>query len=194
MDLTFDIEAAGLDNMKAILNPVGFTKTVNAGLRYASQGFNREAAKQIGTYYSLPARRITKDILKPRITDGEISVTFKRRGPTLRAYGAKPIRGGGMSFQVFKDGGRQTRPPGSTFWIPAKMKNGDETYTDVLLPFRRLGPGRTNITALFGPSIGSIFARDSQYGEQIRKPTIERTQTQFIKGIERELSRQARGY
>jgi hypothetical protein len=192
--VSISIESSGLDTMKAILDPAGFLKTVNAGLRYAGQGFNREAAKNIGTDYKLPAARIKKQIEKPRISDGEISVTFKRRGPTLRAYGAKPIRGGGMSFQVFTSGGRQSRPPGSTFWIPSKMKNGDDTYTDVLIPFRRLGPGRSNITALFGPSIGSIFARDSQYGEKIREASVTQTQTQFIKGIERELSRRARGF
>jgi hypothetical protein len=192
MTVSITIDSKGLDTAKAVFDPKNYRKAVAAGLRYAGSGFNREAAKQIGARYALPAARIKKDIQKPRLTDSEISVTFRRRGPTLRAYGAKPLRGGGMSYQVFKEGGRQTSQ--NVFFMPAKMKNGDDTYSDVLLPFRRLGAGRSNITALFGPSVGSIFARNSLYGEQVRTETVKVVQVQFIKGIDRELARRMRGF
>jgi hypothetical protein len=195
MTVSITIDSKGLDTAKAVFDPKNYRKAVAAGLRYASSGFNREAAKQIGARYAFPASRIKKDIYKPRLRDDEISITFSRRAPTLRAYDAKPLRkGDGVSYRVFKEGGREQRTE-KVFWMPAKMKNGDETFSNVLLPFRRLGPkGRTNVTALFGSSVGSIFARDSRYGEQIRTATLAVVQVQFTKGIDRELARRMRGF
>jgi hypothetical protein len=189
-----DITTTGLDAMAAILDPARFRKDVTAGLRYASSGVKTTAAKEIGARYTLTAARIKQDIRKPQASGDAITIRFGRRPPTLRGYSGRPLapRGGnsgrplargGISYSVFR-GQREKRS--DVFWLPIGGAPG--------LPFRRVKPGRQGMIVLYGPSVGSIFAGKSLFGESIRGTTTAKAQEQFIKGIERELARRSRGF
>jgi hypothetical protein len=192
---TIEIDQSGLDAMRQLLEPKQFHKDVQAGLRYASPTVKKVAAREIGTRYALSAARIKNDIKKPTYSDDTIEIRFSRVPPSLRAYGGRPLKARstargtgvpiGIKYKVFK--GKQEKRD-NVFWLQL----GATPFPGI--PFRRDGPGRTNIFALYGPSIGSIFAGDSAFGDAIRKTTTEATQTQFIKGVERAMSRRARGY
>jgi hypothetical protein len=178
-----DITTTGLDAMAAILDPARFRKDVTAGLRYASSGVKTTAAKEIGARYTLTAARIKQDIGKPQVSGDAITIRFGRRPPTLRGYSGRPLARGGISYSVFR-GQREKRS--DVFWLPIGGAPG--------LPFRRVKPGRQGLIVLYGPSVGSIFAGKSMFGESIRGTTTARAQEQFIKGIERELARRSRGF
>jgi hypothetical protein len=182
MAASINIETQGLDAMVAVLTPKLFQQRVSAGLRYASKSVKKESAKQIGSRYRLASSRIKGDIKSLRVADKEIIVTFNRRPPTLRAYGARALSSGGISYSVFKSG-RLRQPRG--FFLPIGPSPG--------IPFIRTGSGRSAIKTLYGPSVGSIFVGDSKFGKDIREQTTKTIQTQFIKGVEREISRRARG-
>jgi hypothetical protein len=189
---TISIDQSGLSAMRQLLDPKQFHKDVLAGLRYASPTVKKVAAREIGTRYAMSAARIKEDIRKPTYTNDSIEIKFSRNPPTVRAYGGRPIKSRttkkgigipiGVKFKIFK--GKQQRND-SVFWLQL----GSNPFPG--LPFIREN-GR--LKAYTGPSIGSIFAGDSAFGEAIRKATTEATQVQFIKGVERSMSRRARGY
>jgi hypothetical protein len=190
-----DIDITGLNGMKALANPAQFRKAVTAGLRYASPSVKKIAAKEIGAKYALSAARIKQDIKDPKYTTDAILVTFSRVPPSLRAYGGKPIKSRttatgtgvpiGVKYRIFR---KQPERRESVFWLQL----GSVPFPGI--PFRREGAGSAGLVALYGPSVGSIFTGDSQFGEALRATTTEAAQVQFAKGVERHLSRIARGY
>lgn len=180
------VQKEGFGAMQAITTPQTFEKVVKGAMRYAGNGLRREAIKNIGQRYALTASRIGQDVGPVRYDRDEVSIVFGRKGPTLLSYGAKPIRGGGLSFKVFREGGVQRRPPGTYFWITTK--------TGQTLPFKRIGPARKNIQVLFGPSVGSIFARGSKYGDEIRTATLDYFQQQTMTGIDRKIRSLEKGF
>ena len=190
--VSLDITTAGLDNMRAILDPVRFRKDVAAGLRYAGKGAKTTAAKEIGGRYALTAARIKQDIKDPKVDDDTLELRFSRVAPTLRAYSGKPTgtRAGrpvGLSFKIFKGKAQKNT---SVFWLNVGGQGSPG------LPFRRppLGDKSYGYGVAYGPSIGSIFGGQSAFGEDIRGKTTQRAQEQFIKGVERELARRNRGF
>lgn len=186
MAVTVSLQAEGLTQMLSFLDPKTYARARRGGVRYASKSVPPAVSKGIRANYNIAAARVKDDVAAPVITDESITIRFSRRPPTWRAYGAKPApRGGtGISYQIFKAGGRRVSRSG--FFINIGPAPG--------LPMRRLGPGRSNITTLYGPSIGSIFAGRSKYGEEIRGPVVQRTMDQFMVGVRRELDRAARGF
>ena len=193
---TLSLDAIGLTAMRRLVNPKQFDKDLQAGLRYARSTVKKVAAREIGSKYALTAARIKKDIKDPIYTNDSILVRFNRVPPTLRAYGGVPLTTRptktigtgvpiGLKYRVFKGkGGTQKRP--GVFWL----RVGSTPYPGI--PFKREGPN--TITALYGPSIGSIFVGKSAFGEKIREVTTEAAQVQFIKGVERSMSRRKRGF
>lgn len=194
MAFSIDINESGLSAMRALANPSQFVKDIQAGLRYATPGLKKIIAKEIGTKYALSAERIKDDIREPRYDNDSITVKFNRVPPSLRAYGGKPLKAIktkrgvgipiGLKYKVFK--GKQEKRD-SVFWLQL----GNVPFPGI--PFKRVGPASTQIEALYGPSIGSIFTGKSQFGEEIREKTVEFVQIRFIKGVERSFDRRARG-
>ena len=176
-----DITTAGLDAMQAILDPVRFRKDVSAGLRYAGSGAKTTAAKEIGARYALTSARIKQDISNPVVQTNALLLKFGRRPPTLRGYGGRPLARGGYSYQIFR-GQRERRS--DIFELPIGPG----------LPFRRTGKGRSGLTVMYGPSVGSIFVGRSRFGDEVRRVTTERVMVQFVTGVKREQARRARGY
>jgi len=172
-----DIKTAGLTPMMALLDPVRFQRDLTAGLRYAGKAAETEARKQIGARYAIPAARIRQDQAKARIDGTALVMGFRRRPPTLRAYGGRPIARGGYTYQVFR-GQRQRRS--DIFELPIGPG----------LPFKR---ENGKLITLYGPSIGSIFVGRSRFGDDLRRSTTERVMVQFITGVKRELARRSRG-
>jgi len=176
MPARIDIQTAGLTPMMAFLDPVRFQKDLSAGLRYASRGAETETRKNIGARYALPAARIRQDQYKTRVDGTALVLGFRRRPPTLRAYGGRALARGGYTYQVFR-GQRQRND--DIFELP--IAGG--------LPFKRING---KIKVMYGPSIGSIFVGRSRHGDEIRRATTERAMQQFIVGVKRELARRAR--
>jgi hypothetical protein len=195
MSFEIDIEESGLSAMRALANPSQFRKDVIAGLRYVTPGLKKVIAKEIGTRYALPAARIKDDVRDPKYSDDSITVRFNRVPPSLRAYGGRPIKAKktargvgipiGIKYKVFK--GKQEKRD-SVFWLQVS----NVPFPGI--PFRRTGTASTQIEALYGPSIGSIFTGKSAFGEEIRQKTVDYAQVQFIKGVERSFQRRARGF
>jgi hypothetical protein len=182
MPVQVDLQAEGLSKLLAFTDPKTFIRAKAAGLRYAVKSIPPAVAKNLRQYYSIPAGRIKDDVRRPIVTDDFIDIRFSRRPPTWRAYGAKQARGG-VSYQIFKG---QRRISSNVFFLPIGASPG--------LPVRRMGPGRSNLRTMYGPSIGSIFAGRSRYGQQIRQEVVKRTMDQHVIGVQRELARLSRGF
>lgn len=195
LTISASLEDKGFQAMKAMVDPASVKKQTMAGMRYASNGVARTLAKEIGARYAIPAGRIKQDIRKPTYTENGIQVRFSTKAPSLRAFSGKPLaqkqsrRGGivsrGISYKVFKGTAEKRQ---DVFWFIPSGTSVDRPG----LPFRRLGRGRTNIQAQYGPSIGRIVTGESRFGKVIIDATLTQTMAQVLKGIERERARQAR--
>jgi hypothetical protein len=189
------IDMSGLGAMQQLLKPGQFRKDVTAGLKYAIPTARRTTAKVIGQKYSIPAARIKQDIKAINYDNESIKIVFNRTPPTLRAYGGTPIKARttaagtgtpiGIKYKIFK--GKQVKRP-NVFWLQV----GSTSFPGI--PFKRTGPGSAGLIALYGPSIGSIFVGKSAFGEELRSTVTDAVQVQFIKGIERSMSRRTRGF
>ena len=192
-----------LDKMRRALSPALLAKATRAGVAHAAKGVAPQVAKGIAAQYGLASRRVRQDIRGARIaSDGQsASVAFSRRPPTLTQYGAKPGtrapqaglgRGRGwakptkpgrpLSALIDRSAGRQ-RIPGA-FMVSGNKGNR--------LTVRR-GPGG-KLVALYGPSVGSIFAGQSKAGPALRSEAEALIRERFITGFQRALNSAARGY
>lgn len=181
-----DFQATGIDRITQVFNPQRVEKTLRGALKYAGAAARTQSGKEIGARYGIASARIKSDIGPVRVTPNEATITFSRkRPPTLRAYSGRPLARGGISYSVFR-GERKSTQAGFFLRVASADAPG--------IPFIRTGPGRKDIRPMYGPSIGSIFARDSRFGEEIRATVGERMNDAFLKGVERELQRQARGF
>jgi hypothetical protein len=180
MALTINLQSDGLTRMLAFTDPRNYEKAKSGGIRYAVKSVAPAVAKNLRQFYAIPAARVKQDVQTPRFiaANDVIEVRFSRRPPTLRAYGARPARGG-TSYQIFKG---QRRVSANVFFLPLGPSPG--------LPMRREGP---KLKTQYGPSIGAIFNGRSRYGSMIREATVKRVHEQFLTGVQRELARQARG-
>lgn len=201
MALTLDVRAEQLTTMMSFLQPKTFQKAVRAGGRRAGSTARTQAGKEIRARYNLPSTRIKADITVGRATPDGISLVFKRRpAPTIRAYGARFSGGtssasrGTTTWSVFRQGGKTASR--NVFW--RRSKSGR------ILPFVSSSSGlpgpffpkgaKHGIRVMYGPTVGSIFARDSRYGDEIRSAVNDATLGAFVKGVDRELGRLGRGF
>jgi hypothetical protein len=186
MGYRIDVTSKGIDAMEAFLNPALFKRTINGALRYAGSGARATAAKEIKAAYNLPSSRVKKSpggrdqIRLGFPSDNALQITFAREAPALRAYGGRMLSGNIYQTKIFRSGS-QSRIERA--FILNKSGGLPAVYS------------RTDrkVRVLYGPSVGSIFVGKSKHGDQIRKPTVERVNEQFLKGVQRELARRARG-
>ena len=176
------LELTGLTKMQSFVDRKNISSAVKYGIGYASRAARTEAAKQIRARYSLTSTRIKQDIGAPIINpDGsEARLVFNRKPPSALSYGGRD-GGRGLTVAVIKG---QRKPVARGFIGRSGKVQGK--------PFRRVGQARTPIDFVSGPSIGSIFAGNSQFGDQIRDQVSNRINEQFSKGFERKLGEKAR--
>lgn len=181
-----DLDATGIDRMIQVFNPQRVEKTLRGALKYAGAAARTASGKEIGARYGIASARIKSDIGPVRVTPNEATISFARkRPPTLRAFSGRPLARGGISAAIFRGERWSTK---TAFFLPVASAPAPG------IPFIRTGTGRKDIRPMYGPSIGSIFARDSRFGNDIRSAVGQRMSEAFTKGVDRELARQARGF
>ena len=201
------LEITGLDELRKMaeaLGPQMLAKATRAGVRHAAAGVAPKVGKSISESYGIPSRRVRQDVRAVRIAPDGMSATvgFSRRPPTLTQYGARPGRpatgqpglgrglgwgkpakpGKPLSALVLRADGRQ--PVAGAFLATGRSGNR--------LVLRRGRGGK--LEALYGPSVGSIFAGGSQIGPTLRAETETLIRARFIAGFQRVLDSAARGY
>lgn len=200
----------GLDQLEAMrrfLQPATFDKALRGGVAYAAKAAKPAAAQAIGREYNLLARRIKADISGPYIRGNEATVLFSRRPPTLLQYGFRPGRRGGPQPGLGRGLGWGRPSPAGRPASASILRGQRQTYPTAFLaagrnglelPFRPVGGytanGRRRLAVVYGPSIGSLFAGQSEHGPIIRAEVERRINEQFIKGFQRVLDSAARGY
>ncbi len=145
-----DVKFEGLDKVRRRLDATIVKKAAAKTLNDMSKASKTEISKTIRGLYTLPAKRIKKDIIiktKASVYKLLAIISFKRfPTPGMQHYKARRIKSGGVSV-VIKKG--QRKKVGSWF-MPVSSK-----LTGV---YRRIGSGRGNIERKFGPSVGGMFA------------------------------------
>ena len=193
-----------LQKMQRFLDPKNFDKAQRAGVTRASQRVRSQAPKEISQRYAIRSARIKDDISKASISPDDTSATIRfarRKPPTLlqysgtqgkRATGQRGLgRGLGWSSPA-----RKGTPFKATVFKPAGRKKYDGVFVipglnGNLVPVRRAGD---QLRAVYGPSIGSIFAGKSAGGQEIRANVEREVSQAFVQGFEKKLSDIARGY
>lgn len=204
---TVRFEITGLDQlarMREVLSPQMLAKATRAGVAHAAKGVAPKVGQSLAQRYGIGSRRVQQDLRAARLAPDGLSATvaFSRRPPLLTQYGAKPGtrasgqpglgrgRGWGrpvkpgkpLSALVLRSKGRQPIP--GAFMVTGN--NGNR------LTARRGRGGK--LEALYGPSVGSIFAGQSQIGPALRAETETMIRARFIAGFQRVLDSAARGY
>ncbi len=207
--LTVSCEIAGNDELRklqAFLAPATYGRAVREGVRYGAASAKPAAAKAIGSRYNLKAARIKKDILKPYIKGATAEIIFRRTPPSLMSFGAKPgtrghqrgmgrgkgwakasPRGKSFTFKILRGGRRISAPD---VFVANFTKKDGEGFSVAL---RRSRKGKLGYAGS-GPSIGSIFAGKSKFGDSIREEVLARIGEQFEVGFKRSLDKQRAGY
>jgi len=205
---SFIVETEGFDAMLAIVNPKLFERTVRTVARKTGSNAKTQIAKAITARYNLTSARIKKDIEPAKLTADGISMVLKRRpAPTIGAYGGvfNPSGGrtsasiggsgsGATSWKIFRQGGKTTSA--NVFWRRAKsgkMLPFVSSSSGLPGPFYPKGSPH-GIRVMYGPTVGSVFAGDSRYGDEIRVKVGSQTQLAFTKNVEAEMARIARGF
>ena len=172
----------GLTTMRAFVDRKGVQKATKYGLSYASRAGKTEAAKQIRARYNIPSGRIKQDISGPFISPdaSEARLVFARKPPSALQYGARDT-GKGLTVSIFRG---QRKAVARGFLVSSGNLQGK--------PFRRVSRARTPIDFVSGPSVGSIFAGKSQFGDEIRDQVSNRINEQFAKGFERKFNESSR--
>jgi len=200
-------EITGLDQlakMAEAISPRTLARAQRAGVTAAAKAVPGTVAKGISERYGIPSRRVRQDVRAVRIAPDGMSATvgFSRRPPTLTQYGARPGRrasgqpglGRGLGW------GKPTKPgrPLSALVVRA---DGRQPVAGAFLATGRSGNrlvlrrGRGGkLEALYGPSVGSIFAGGSKIGPVLRAETELLIRERFISGFQRVLDSAARGY
>lgn len=187
---------SGLQKMQAFLSPDTFEKAKAAGVRYAAKATPPAVAKSVASRYNIKSARIKQDTKGPFIRNDEATLLFSRKPPTLLQYGFTPGRRGGAQRGLGQGLGWAAPNPAGKPASARILKAGTRiTYPNTFLakglPFTRTG-GRLKVE--HGPSIGSLFLGQSQFGNDIRVEVQTRINEQFIKGMQRALDSAARGF
>jgi hypothetical protein len=185
-----------LSRLQAFLNPALHDKALKGGLSYAAKAAKTSAAKNIRARYNIAAARIKKDITGPSFSGDRATLRFSRRPPTLAQFGFKPGTRGHQPGLGQGLGWGPATPPGKPATALIFRGGKRQQYSGTFLlpngvPVHRKG---NRLIADYGPSVGSIFAGKSQFGDAIRAETQARINEQFIKGFQRVLDSAARGY
>ena len=198
--LGIDVAITGvqqLNGMMALLHPDTFKKAQKGGIAYAARAAKVAAAKAIGARYNIKAARIKDDITGPTLYADRAVLRFSRRPPTLMQYGFNPGTRGGTQPGLGRGlGWGAPKPKGKPASAKIFRTGPRVKYRGVFLinggiPVREAG-GR--LVAAYGPSIGSMFAGKSRFGDEIRSAVSDRINEQFIVGMQRVLDSVARGY
>jgi hypothetical protein len=181
-----------LSGMMALLSPATFDRALKGGTQYAAKATPPAISKAVGARYNWKARDIKSDTRGPRFSEGGrvATITLSRRARTAAVFGGRQTPRG-YTFTVVR-GERQTFRRG----FVARGKQGQ------MLPFQRTragsearaAGGRSPIDVIHGPSLGSVFAGNSRFGDVMRREVEDRMRKQFIVGIDRELKRASRGF
>ena len=205
MELTLDLQGIPeLNRARLLLSSQQLDKATKSALAFAAAAVPPAVAKGIGQAYAIKAARIKADISRVTLTpDGETaSIRFSRRPPTLAQFSPRPgTRGTGRRGLGRGRGWTAPARPGRPVSAIVLRSKGRQPYRGAFmatgasgnsLVLKRTASGR--LKALYGPSIGSIFAGRSQAGEQLRADAIARVRERFAKGLERSIGRTLRGY
>ena len=201
------LEITGLDQLAKIrqtLGPELLAKATRAGVRHAAAGVAPKVGKSIAESYGIPSRRVRQDVRGVRIAPDGMSATvgFSRRPPTLTQYGAKPgTRSTGQPGLGRGLGWGKPTKPGKPLSALVLRADGRQPVAGAFLATGRSGNrlvlrrGRGGkLEALYGPSVGSIFAGGSKIGPVLRAETELLISQRFIAAFQRTLDSAARGY
>lgn len=194
-----------LTRMVAVLSPATFDKAIAGGVSYASKSVPPAVAKGIRADYNLTAARIKQDISGVQFAPDRQSATirFSRRPPTLTQYGARPgTRSTGQRGLGRGRGWTAPTKPGKPVTATVLRSQGRKPVRGAFIAtgnnanriVLRRGPGRQQLSSVYGPSIGSIFLGKSQIAQQLQSDVKARINEQFQKGFERSISAAARGF
>lgn len=198
---TVRVEFSGLDQLRplqALVDPQGFAKLAAAGMRYASGSVPAAVAQQISQRYAISSSRVKQDVAGPSIRgsgyDLEAVLRFSRRPPTGMQF--RP-RMAGPDLRLTVERGKQTtvrhgfigQARGRTMTlVPDRSKRYKRD-----VQAGRPKP-RAALKVVYGQSIGAIYLGQARFGGEIRSAVETRIEERFATGIERELSRRARGF
>lgn len=175
-----------LSKMAALLTPKLFDKALAGGVKYAARAVPAAVAKAATApgRYNIRSKAVKDDVKRPSFGDGGTTarIPISRRARTAAQFGGRQTTRG-YSFAIVK-GERQRFRRG--FLAPGKQ--------GIMLPFYREGKARYPINVIHGVSTGSMFLGDSRFGEVMKKEVEQRMSEQFLKGVDRELGRAARGF
>ena len=201
------LEITGLDQLAKIrqtLGPELLKRATRAGVAHAAKGVAPKVGKSIGESYGIPSRRVRQDVRGVRIAPDGMSATvgFSRRPPTLTQYGAKPgTRSTGQPGLGRGLGWGKPTKPGKPLSALVLRADGRQPVAGAFLATGRSGNrlvlrrGRGGkLEALYGPSVGSIFAGGSKIGPVLRAETELLISQRFIAAFQRTLDSAARGY
>lgn len=186
-----------LQHMQAFLAPAAFAKAQDAGIRYAAKATPPAVAKAITARYTISSARVKQETKGPFISNGEATLIFSRKPPTLLQYAFKPgTRGGPQPGLGQGLGWGKPQPKGKPATAKILKTGSRITYPNTFLmkglPFTRIAGGKLKVE--HGPSIGSIFLGHSQYSPTIKAEVEARINQQFITGMQRALDSASRGY
>jgi hypothetical protein len=190
------IKLTGMEDLlrqASFFDPKVFQKASRDGIVYAGKSVPPAAAKNISAKYNIPSARIKQDIkISSYLKNDTVEIYFANRPPSAGRFGArdgmKP--GKGLSIQIFRGGARVAIPRGFL------QREKGSSPPALLRPYRawRRKPDSRQVEFLYGPSIGRIYGGASRYGQVIRSDIAARTNDQYVKGVERSLNAQSRGY
>ena len=201
LNVSVSFETKGLARLMAFTDIAAYDRIVKRTLPYVARAARTKAGQEISGRYGLKSSRVKQDIGGIRMAPGggEAVIPFNRKPPTIHAYSASFTAArtantqssgarGVTSWTIYK--GERNRSS-HVFW---RMANGR------ILPFISSKHGGSNqkyyngIRVLYGPSIGSIFAGDSRFGDAIRTAVSDRMGEAFDVGIAREIKKIASGF
>ena len=132
------------------------------------------AAKRATTaIYNLPQQRVADDISVSN--DGlTVTITARKRAPTLAAYGGRMLRKG-YAVTIRKDRGRVLL--NRKVFTPPKFGGK---------PFERVGAARLPIRVLYGPSVADMMNNELVF-QPLQAALIERGANELDRLITREL-------
>ena len=190
--------AEKLSKMAALLTPKLFDKALAGGVRYAARAATPAIGKAASSRYGIRSGAAKDDVGRPRFYDGGQSATISisRKPRTAAQFGGRLLGRGGYSWALFK-GQRQvqrlgfigTTPEGAT--VPFIRLPGPKVR---MTKGRYAGKMRQRIDVIRGVSTGSMFLGDSRFGDVMKKEVEARMSEQFLRGVDRELGRAARGF
>lgn len=185
-----------LQRLQAVLSPAAFEKAKIAGVRYAAKATIPAVAKAVSSRYNIKSARVKQDTKGPFFRADEASLVFSRKPPTLLQYGFKPGRRGGLQKGLGQGRGWSAplssgKPASAQILRAGTRVSYPNTFLAKGLPFTRTS---RKLRVEHGPSTGSLFLGQSQFGDAIRDEVLTRMNEQLMKGIERALDSAARGY